>query len=160
MTIFATAGSRLYIGEAIDDKDVDFVLADFNSQSWVEIGGLTNLGELGDTAELITANIIALGRTKKVKGTRNAGSMAIVAAHDAQNEGQQLLRSAEATENNYAFKLVFNDAPVDGTPSERQFIALVMGARNQFNEANSVMNLMGALEINSNLVQVEAAPPT
>lgn len=157
MTIFATAGSKLYIGEAINDKDTDFIESEFAGQSWVEIGGLTNLGELGDTAELITANIIALGRTKKVKGTRNAGSMAIVAAHNALNEGQQILRTAEASEDNYAFKLEFNDAPVGGTPSQRLFIALVMGARNQFNEANSVMNLMGALEINSNLVQIEAA---
>jgi hypothetical protein len=160
MSIFATAGSALYIGAAIDDKDTDFILSDFAAQSWVNIGGLTNLGELGDTAELITANLIALARTKKAKGTRNAGSMAIVAAHDAQDEGQVLFRAAELVENNFAFKLVFNDAPVGGTPSERYFIALVMGARNQFNEANNVMNLLGALEINSNIVMVEATPPT
>lgn len=156
--LFATSGSKLYIGNAVNDKDTDWVLGDFAGQSWVEIGGLTNLGEVGDQSELITANLISIGRTKKIKGTRNAGSMAIVAALDAQDEGQLAFRDAEKTKDNYAFRMIFNDAPVAGVPSQRYFVGLVMGARNQFNEANNVMNLMGTIEVNSNLVEIEAGP--
>lgn len=156
MTVFATAGARLYIGGVVADQDVDFDTSDFSGLSWIEVGGLTNLGEVGDSSDLITANIIALGRTKKAKGTNNAGTMSVVAAADYANQGQIELRAAQKTKSNYGFRLVFNDAPSGGSPSYRLFIALVMTARYQFNEANSVMNLMASLEVNSNLVEVDA----
>ncbi len=157
MAIYPSNGSRLFIGSSVTDRDTDWVSSDFNTQSWTEISGLTNLGELGDQSELISANIINLNRTKKAKGTRNAGSMAIVCAFNYADEGQLAFRAAEATVFNYAFKLVFPDAPsVSGDNSTRTFVGLVMGARTQFNEANNVIQLMGAIEINSNIVEDDA----
>lgn len=156
MAIYPTNGSKLYIGNAVADTDDDLVDADFNAQSWVEVGGITNLGEVGDQSELIQANLISLNRTKKAKGTANAGSMAIVAAADWANTGQLALRAAAKTDDNYAFRLVFNDSPPGGVNSERKFIGLVMGSRYQFNEANNITNLMGAIEVNSNIVELDA----
>lgn len=157
MGVYAVNGARMYIGGAKLDKDTDFVEGDFAGESWVEIGGLVNMGEVGDSNDLITANLIAKNRTKKAKGTANAGSMALVAAADWNDEGQQAMRAAQKTSDNFAFKIVFNDAPPGGTPSERKFIGLVMGARNQFNEANSILNLASTIEVNSNIVPIEAA---
>ena len=57
----------------------------------------------------------------------------------------------------YAIKVTFNDAPSGGTPSERYFVALVMSAREQYDEANSVMKLAVTLEVDSNVVRVAAA---
>lgn len=158
MAIFATAGAKLYIGTAIDNKSEDFTEADFTSQTWTQINRTENLGSFGDTSEEITFNDIGLNRTQKMKGTRNAGSMELVMGLDYADAGQKALRAAEKTIHDYAFRLVFNDAPAGGTPSERLFIAKVMSASEEPSEANNVVKLNATLGINSNVVSIDAAP--
>jgi hypothetical protein len=155
--LFATAGSKLFIGAALAFNGTDLTAASFTSQTWIEIKGTTNLGSAGDTSELITSNQIGEARTRKLKGTRNAGSMQVVADLDYADPGQIALIAAEKAKESYAFKVEFNDAPVGGTPSERLFVALVMSTAEQFNEANSVMQMNATLEIDSNIVRVAAA---
>lgn len=235
--LFATAGSKLHIGTAaMAANDADFTASDFNPVSWTEIGGTTNLGSAGDTANLITSDQIARQRTRKLKGTRNAGSMEVMCDLNYADAGQLALIAAEKTQHTYPFRLVFNDAPAPrsstvtisiaepgvvtwtahgltagdqvrfsttdtlptglvagttyfvvspdantfsvsatkgGTPiettatqdgthtattvptaSERYFVALVMSAGEQYDEANSVMKLNATLEIDSNIVRV------
>lgn len=155
--LFATAGSRLYIGSAKAFAGTDFIASDFNDQEWTEIRGTTNLGSAGDTSALVTSDQIGAARTRKLKGVRNAGSMEVVADLDYSDAGQLAVIAAEKAKETYAFRLVFNDAPVGGTPSERLFTALVMSAAEQWNEANSVMSLSATLELDSNIVRVAAA---
>lgn len=157
--LFATAGSKLDIGAAKSFADVDFIATDFTTGSpvWTEIGGATNLGSAGDTSELITSNHVRVARTRKLKGTRNSGSMTVVCDLDYADPGQLAVIAAEKQRHSYAFRVTFNDAPIDGTPSVRYFVALVMSAAEQWDEANSVMKLNVTLEIDSNIVRVAAA---
>ncbi|MCB1511525.1 MAG: hypothetical protein KDJ36_11550 [Hyphomicrobiaceae bacterium] len=155
--LFATNGAKVYIGDAMAFDGTDFVAGDFSSVTWVEIGGVTNLGQAGDTSELITSNHIGAGRTRKLKGTRNAGSQEIVADLDYADTGQIALLAAEKTDDTYAIKVELNDAPSGGTPSIRYYVALIMSATEVWNEANSVMQISANLEIDSNIVKVAAA---
>lgn len=155
--IFATAGSKLFIGGPLAPKSGNFVENDFNGQSWVEVGWTENLGQFGDESSEITFDAIGEGRTQKLKGTRNAGNMSLVCGVDYEDEGQIALRAAEGLPNDFAFKVEFNDAPVGGTPSERYFIAKVMSASEQLDTANNVVRLNATLGINSNIVRVNAA---
>lgn len=155
--LFAAAGAKLYIGGTKATSGTDLEAADFNGQSWTEIKGVSNLGSLGDTSELITHNPLATRRTRKLRGTRNAGSMQVVAGMDAADPGQLAVIAAEKTDFTYAFKLVFDDAPAGGTPSESYFVALVLSATREIGEANSVVTLNTTLEIDSNIVFVAAA---
>lgn len=157
--LFATAGAKLFIGPPKAFLDVDFTEADFTagSPAYLEIGGLTNLGTLGDTSELLTSNQISVSRTRKFKGSKNGGSMQVVADLDYADGGQLALIAASMDDATYSFKLVFNDAPAGGTPSVRYFTSLVMSAAEQLNEANNVMALNSTLEIDSNIVRVSAA---
>lgn len=155
--IFATSGSKVYIGGPLAAQTDDFVLGDFSGQSWIEIGWLETIGAFGDEASVITFDAIDAGRTQKLKGNRNAGDMQLVCGIDYEDAGQAALRVAEGLPNNYAFKVELNDAPVGGTPSERYFIALVMAAREELGGANNVMKLNSNLGINSNIVRVNAA---
>lgn len=157
MTIYATAGSKLYIGGTLSQKSTDFVLADFTSQSWVEIKETEGLGALGDTAEAITFTGVGDARTRTLKGSRNAGTMEVVCGIDAADPGQIAVIAAEKSYHDYAFKLALNDAPPGGTPSERYFIAKVMSQSEQFDQANNVMKLNIGLAVNSNIVRVNAA---
>src|SRR5678815_3813011 len=152
--IFATAGSRLFIGGSVAAKTVDWVIGDFSGQSWVAVNWMENIGAFGDEAASITFDAIEQQRTQKLKGTRNAGDMAVVCGIDYEDAGQIAMRAAEAEPNNYAFKVQFNDAPVGGDPSERYFIGLVMSARETLDTANNVMKLNATIGINSNIVRV------
>lgn len=155
--IFATAGAKLYIGGSLAAKTTDFVVGDFSGQSWVSVGWLESIGAFGDEAASITFDAIGEGRTQKLKGTRNAGDMAVVAGIDYSDSGQIAMRAAEATSNNYAFKVEFNDEPLAGTPSLRYFIGLVMSARETLDTANNVMKLNLTIGVNSNIVRVNAS---
>lgn len=155
--IFATAGAKLYIGQSLAAKTTNFVLGDFAAQSWIQVGWMENIGAFGDEAASVTFDAIEQQRTQKLKGTRNAGDMTVVCGIDYEDQGQITLRAAEATSNNYAFKVQFNDAPTGGDPSERYFIGLVMSARETLDTANNVMKLNATIGINSNIVRVSAA---
>ncbi|GGO55225.1 hypothetical protein SAMN05444398_103280 [Roseovarius pacificus] len=159
MPITATAGAKLYIGGVLAMKSDDFVLTDFDSATWVEIKDLDSLGSLGDSANEITQDLIGENRTKRLKGTRNAPPMEVIAAINYEDTGQQALVAAEKTKDDYAFKLVFDDAPSGGTPSERYFIAKVASANEAYDTANTVMKLNASLWVNSNVVRVDAAEP-
>jgi hypothetical protein len=157
--LLATANAKLYIGAAKAFSGTDFVETDFTSGSptYTQIGGTTNLGSAGDTSQLITSDQINIARTRKAKGTRNAGSMQVICDLDISDTGQLAAIAAEKTADSYAFKLTFNDAPSGGTPSTRYFTAFVMSANEQWDEANSIMKLNLTLEIDSNIVRVAAA---
>lgn len=160
MALYPVAGNKIYIGGPVEEKSEDWVAADFAGQTWVEISKWTQMGGIGDAASLITSDIISEARTKKAKGTRNAGSMQNVFNIDALDPGQIALIAAEKTNDNYAFRIVMNDAPVvgaDPTPSERMFIGLVMSQSETGGGANTVQGLNATIEINSNIVRVAAA---
>lgn len=159
MTVNATGGAKLYIGVSKPQKKTDYVLADFsaaNAATWKEIGELEALGQVGDTSEAINFTAIGDKRTRTIKGPRSAGNMELVMGVDYTDVGQQALIAAQLTIHDYEFRLVLNDAPADGTPSERLFIAKVMSQAEQYDQANSIMKLNASLGVNSNLVRVDA----
>lgn len=158
--IFTTAGARLYIGPALAAKSSDFVRADFpaaDASDWTEIDETEGLGSAGDTSTEVAFDGINSGRTRRLKGTRNAGTMEVVCGLDMTDPGQIALIAAERTKYDFAFRLVLDDAPPGGTPSERLFVAQVGSAAEQYDTVNSVMKLNASLWINSNIVKVNAA---
>lgn len=161
MPIFEAAGSRFFIGDApIDDKDVDFVLADFAGVTWVEVSPLESIGTIGDNANEITFDSLNRQRTTVLKGTRRAPTLEVTAGLNYDNTGQAKLLEAEASSRNYPIKVTYNDAPATGaapTPSERMMIGLVMSTTEQVEEANSVLRLSASIAVNSNTVRVNAA---
>ncbi|GGG62801.1 hypothetical protein GCM10011415_06480 [Salipiger pallidus] len=157
MTLYATAGAKLYIGSAITLTGDDLTEADFTGETWVEIKQPESLGSIGDTAQELPFDDIGVGRTKRLKGQRSAGTMEVVCGIDYADPGQVALHAAEKADDDFAFRLVFDDAPSGGTPSERLFAAMVGGASEQFDTANNVMKLNASLWVNSNVVRVDAA---
>lgn len=161
-SLVTTAGSRIYIGPAMAFTGTDLVAGDFPSTgegaiTWTEIKGHTDLGSSGDTSELVTSNQIGIRRTRKAKGSRNAGSKTLIMDFDPTDAGQIAILAAEKTDDSYAFKITLDDAPTGGTPSERYFLAFVMSHEEQLGEANNAVKISAMLEIDSNIVRVAAA---
>jgi len=156
-TLYPVAGAKIYIGPAMDLPDEDMIASDFDGIPWTQIKGWTQCGALGDTAALITTQLIDRKRDVKQKGTRNAGQMQNVFAVIADDPGQIAAIAAENTNNNYPFRIVWDDAPAVGanpTPSEHLFMGLVMSSQEAGGGANTVKTLNVTLEINSNVVSV------
>ncbi len=159
MALFATAGATLQIGGVLQAKNADFVLADFSSETWVEIDHLENLGSIGDTVTEVQFDSIPQRRVKRFKGTRAAPPIEVIAGIDYADAGQIALIAAEKADSDYAFKITFPDAPSGGTPSERYFIATVASATEALDTANNVAKLSATLWVNSNVVRVDAVAP-
>lgn len=160
MTIYATAGAKLFIGGVLAQKSTDFVAGDFTSQTWVEVGELESLGKFGDEATEIKFDGINTKRSRKLKGTRDAGTMEVVCGSDPLDAGQIALIAAEATSSDYAFKVELTDKPSSGAspkPSQRLFIAQVASVPETLEGANNVIKFSAMLRINSNVVRVAAA---
>lgn len=153
MAISTTSGAKLYIGS-------DTVLGsgsppfDYPDDTYVEIGEIENLGELGDESNLV--NFLAIGdaRVRKLKGARDAGTMAVVCGRDPLDAGQAALRDAEQTKAKYNFKLVYADAASDlYTDTVAYFSALVSSQRAQLNGSDDVTKLMFNLAINTAITE-------
>jgi hypothetical protein len=141
----------------LEMKSADFIVSDFSGETWTEIKYLESLGTLGDNANEVTFDAINEKRTARLKGTRVAPPMEVIAGIDYADAGQLALIAAEKTDSDYAFKVTFDDAPAGGTPSERYFIAKVGSITEAYDTANSVMKLNASLWVNSNVVRVAAA---
>lgn len=144
MTFYAMDKTKIYIGGVLSMKYTDFIDSDFTGQTWTEIGSTEGLGKIGGDS-----------RVKKLKGSCDSGNMELVCAIDSFDAGQEAIIAAQATKYNYAFKLVFNDAPSGDTPRERKFIALVMSAEEQFDPNGPGGKLYISLALNSNIVGKE-----
>ena len=163
MALYPVAGCKFYISdEPFPEQSADVVGADFTSITWLEVAKWTSMGPYGDSAQLISTDLIGEGRTKKMKGTRNAGSMANTFATDATDEGQIKMIEASKTLDNYAFQIELNDSDggVGATNSKRQFYGLVMSAQEAGGGANTVQTMNATVEINSNIVVVAPTPGT
>ncbi len=160
--LYPVAGCKFYIGGITPTQIDDFIESDFvtSPDQFVEVDGWSQMGVFGDTAALISTQLINRGRDIKQKGTTNAGSMQNVFAEISEDEGQIALIAAAqgANKSNYAFKILFNDASGDSgsEPSVAYFVGLVMNASPAGGAANTVRNLNSTVEINSNVVRVAA----
>lgn len=151
------AGCKYYIGGPLATKKNDFIASDFTSQTWVEVDGYESMGTGGDSSALITTPLINRGRDVKQKGTFNAPSRQDNFAIISDDPGQIAMIAASKTRNNYAFRIVLNDATEDlPTPSERLFVGLVMNAQETGGGANTPRMLNTTVEVNSNYVTVAA----
>lgn len=157
-TMYPVSGKKLYIGNAaIADKDTDFIADDFEGVTFIEVKGWVQMGPIGDTSALVESDQISTGRTKKQKGVKNAGSMENVFDILAGDAGQNALRAAVSSSDNYPFKIEDPLRSGESTPKTRLFIGLAMGDPEQGGGPNTPDRFSSTIEVNSNIVKVSAA---
>jgi hypothetical protein len=146
--VITASGTRVFIGAAATSS-ID-TIAEFEAISgWTEVGLVESVGEFGDQANKVTFEALGDGRVRKSKGARDAGTLAIVVGHDPTDVGQAALIAAEATNVNYAFKLILPDAPVGFSDTIQYFRGLVMGKRLNVGNNENIVRRNFSVEINS-----------
>lgn len=151
MTVNTASGATLWIGTTQSAA----VQADFEADSFIEVGEVEDGGEFGDESESITFTSLQDGRVRKFKGPRDAGTMTIVCGDDPSDEGQDAMVAAEATIFDYNFKLQLNDAlTLGGEGSIYYFRAKVMSKRVNVGNVSNVVRRTFNLGINSAIIEI------
>lgn len=157
MAIITASGTRVFIGPAVTDAEANSI-AQFNALAWTEIGLVESVGEFGDQSNEVTFAAIGDARMRRSKGARDAGTMTITCAHDPLDVGQGAVEDAEATNDNFAFRVILPDAPTaqyDDTII--YFRGLVMSKRKNVGTNDTIVRNVYNVGINSELFTDEAA---
>lgn len=154
--ITTASGTKISIGPAATDAtDTASEYAALNT--YVPIGLVESLGEFGDESSSVSFAALGDGRTRKTKGARDAGNLALTCAVQADDPGQAALLAAELTNNKYAFKVEYPDKPnPTGTNTIEYFRALVMSKRKNVGSNDNIIKFVFTLGIDSAIVTVPA----
>ncbi len=143
------ARSKVSIGSATTTWDETTAAAD----TYVQIGRIRNIGGFGDTFQEITVDEVNDGRTRKAKGTANAGNMEIVCSRDATDVGQ--IAMIAAAESYDAFNVKVELANGDGTFDVSYLSVLVMSKNIGLGGPNDTQTITFNLSLNEAPIEVE-----
>jgi hypothetical protein len=152
MGVVQSAGAALYIGTTTAaDTQVEF-----EADTYVEVGEITNFGEFGKSYNLVTHNPVKTRRTQKFKGSYNEGSLQLTLGRDPADAGQEDLLAALDEDASYNVKITFGDAPPSGTPTTQYFRAKVMSYTTNIGAVDGTIQSSVTLEIDSDIIEVAA----
>ena len=106
MTVMTTAGSQFKLTAA---APATYDATGFNALTMTLVGEVTDLGEVGREYNVVNHNPISDRRTKKIKGSYNAGSIALQFGRDFADAGQQLLFAAVASDAEYSMVIILQN---------------------------------------------------
>ncbi len=130
-------------------------LAQFQADSYTNVGEVEDLGEFGDESEEIRFTSLTDGRVRKLKGPRDAGTIQVVCGDDDNDVGQLEMTAAEANTLDYNFRITLNNKQtLGGTNGVQYFRGKVMSKRLQIGQANSTLRRRFNVGINSAIVVV------
>lgn len=125
------AGKTLWVCSTPQEEDLD--ATEFAALTWVQVKGVGNHGETGDTTNILNYDTWDTEVTQKGKGITDAGNPDIELSRRPTDAGQVIMRTIAKTNLNYAFKVIGNDKPdndPDSTPTIRYNRGIVVGPRN------------------------------
>ena len=152
--VFSGFGGKVYISNGQVASTVDS-LAEFQALSWIEITPVESVGGFGDQANAVTFNALDQGRIIKKKGSKDAGTVDITVAYNQGNTGQAQIRTADASNNDWGFKIEYNDAS-EGSPSQNTefyFRGHVLGFKQDTLSNDNILKAVAQVAINSAIVE-------
>jgi hypothetical protein len=124
MAIQTGAGATIAIGGSIygsPNTTLAESLVEFKAITYTQIGEVEEIGEFGDERTIVPFISLADGRTRKARGSADAGDLQITFAYDAADAGQDALQTAfnVSSQNldQYPFRVRLNDATGLGSPT-------------------------------------------
>lgn len=117
-------GGSIYICTTAQNSDL--TQSEFEALTWVEIGKVVTMPQIGITTNIVQQDYVTTTISQKQKGVKAGNDTEIVVGNDSADAGQDALRTAALTKNNYAFKREYNEVTGSGyLPTIRYFRALV-----------------------------------
>ncbi|MEO9340474.1 hypothetical protein ABFT80_23975 [Mesorhizobium sp. SB112] len=156
MSIHANAGTKVGIGTTVSMADAAAYAAD----TYVLIANLQDVGEAGSEAEILTGKFVDQEYVRKLKGSRDNGTMELSVARDSSDAGYAALVAAEGTPHAYNFRVELNDKPATGASPKGSvfyFSAIVASRKNNFGDADTIVSTNFMLAISGPILEVPAS---
>lgn len=156
------AGCRLAFGGKTGASEV----ADYEADTYVQVGEIEDLGEFGDTFNPVNFTALSDGRVRKYKGTADAGNMTLAVGLDSGDAGQIAVSAAhkDRSKGNYNVKVTLNDGdPTAATPilpTTFYFGVKVMNNTVAAGSADNVVRRNMTFAINTDILEIPAGPAT
>jgi hypothetical protein len=123
---------------------------------FTEIGEVENFGNHGLTATITEFTAVGDAIVQKIKGSKNYGTMSMMAGYVPGNAGQVLLEAAAESTNRYSCKITYPLGDGEVTPEIHYLDVLVAKKENQDGSVNDVRKLAVDLAICKKPVVVAA----
>ena len=124
--------------------------AGFAALTFVTVGEITNMGDVGGTAQIVENTTLQSGIIGKYKGSINYGSAPITIGKDATDAGQVLLKAAfDGADRDTEHSFAITDSNGDIT----YFSGLVSSYVKSTGDANTVRMLNTTIELNNELIE-------
>jgi len=127
-----------YIGSTLSivaDTPTTEDVSGYTALSFVEVGKVVSIGELGDTSEDIAFDLLKPGRRSHVNGVKDLGEVAVTIEYDRDDAGLAILEAANNGNTTHSF--VVTDADGD----DYYFQGLVANVRDFERTANQYKGL-------------------
>jgi hypothetical protein len=150
--ISSSSGTKFYIGPVNSTANDETAYA---ALTWVEVKPVESIGEFGDQSTPVNFTALGDSRTRKNKGTDDAGDVTIVCGDSPRNPGQIAFKAAAKTKFSYAFKVVLADAPdANDTDTVHYFRGKAMSTRLSGLSANATVLRNYNVAIDSEIIEV------
>jgi len=151
MAYYTAAGTVLSVSSG---APATYDEAGFEAMTFTVVGEVTSVPSHGAEFSLVTHNPLADRITRKLKGSKNNGSMTIPMALDTSDAGQDIMRD-HADGLNVDDKASFRVEYPDG--GAEYFTGLVMSFTTAGDGVDSILAAEAMVEIDDNVVSVAAA---
>jgi len=145
MSINTSAGTQVFIGPVTSATDQSALAG----LSYVEVGSMGQLGEIGPQAQDVTFTPLDGSAVQHFKGSTDNGAVVLTMARDPLDLGQIALKAASLTKFEYAVKIVVPDA-ADGNDTDTIYFCRgpIMAGRTNIGDANTVRTIAYSVGLN------------
>lgn len=143
--VMTSAGATLALSAglpATNDK------AGFAALSFTELGEVTDFGGIGRVYNLVTHNPVKTRKTEKFKGSYNEGSQTVGLGIDRDDPGQVLAKTALDSDDNYSFRITYQDGSID------YYEGKVMSFETSIGSNDQIVTGSIAIELDSQIVEI------
>ena len=112
-----------------------------------EVGKIISIGELGDTAEDVSFDLLKGGRKTHVNGVRDVGDVSVSCEYDNTDDGQNRIRAQANTNTVISFLITDSDNRVRG------FNGVIANYRETERTASSYKGIMFEMRGQSRIVE-------
>lgn len=139
MAVNTTSGTQVWIATTAWTPSLISV-ALYEALTWVKVGELETLGDIGDSFKSVTFAGMDDSREREFKTIKQGGKPTVVCGRDPLDPGQIAMRAASQTKFVYPFKVEYDDARgADYSDSKEYYGAQVMGAVTNIGNAESIL---------------------
>ena len=106
--LFTSAGSGLAVCAT---PPTTFNQAGYEASTWVDVGGLLSIPDLGDTFGEVTGNFLNTRRTMYAKGSASGASGDVTCSYQVGDPGQAILEAAKGSDCDIYARATLSDTP-------------------------------------------------